>query len=462
MKKRKIRKKKQWNENRKRWISLNFLGSYLLILLAPAIAVVAVYCTAQNAMVETQKERIQSAVNEVGVSFNREIKEAQNAGYYVGKEKRLSSYLMKARPTEKEQEFYSLYTISTTYPNYALTNQAIKNVFVLVSNSRYLMKIPQVIPQTEIGRVTLEGFPFGSYEDFINYYSTQNQSQSVFYYEDEKGQASLLMPCKVTYPYCPSGECAVVVQLDWGQITKMLRPVLAGKEGVAALVDADGQILVCAENSGRGNRLIYGSKEGSMEDFIGNVGWKTGSLVTCSTRLSCNGWQIVAAVPRSVLTAQIGTTRYVTVVLCFVSVFIGMIVCLSYWYQRKGMVQEFFALKERIVQGKTIQKEKLRFWGSFNSFLTEVDQLQNTVEQQENMLREDFVRKTLYGGFDSEKQLEAEAKKAGFPLKKGFYYVVDMQFEDPLRSDKPRGVQLDARSAAGPVYRLEILALLGQ
>ena len=91
MKKRKIRKKKQWNENRKRWISLNFLGSYLLILLAPAIAVVAVYCTAQNAMVETQKERIQSAVNEVGVSFNREIKEAQNAGYYVGKEKRLSS-----------------------------------------------------------------------------------------------------------------------------------------------------------------------------------------------------------------------------------------------------------------------------------------------------------------------------------------------------------------------------------
>ena len=70
-------------------------------------------------------------------------------------------------------------------------------------------------------------------------------------------------------------------------------------------------------------------------------------------------------------------------VLCFVSVFIGMIVCLSYWYQRKGMVQEFFALKERIVQGKPIQKEKLRFWRSFNSFLTEVEQLQNTVEQQE-------------------------------------------------------------------------------
>ena len=71
-------------------------------------------------MVETRKERIQSVVTEVGNSFDREVKEAQNVGYYVGKEKRLSDYLMKARPQNKEQEFYSLYTISTAYPNYAL------------------------------------------------------------------------------------------------------------------------------------------------------------------------------------------------------------------------------------------------------------------------------------------------------------------------------------------------------
>lgn len=48
---------------------------------------------------------VQSAVNEVGVSFNRELKEAQNAGYYVGKEKRLSSYLMKAGRRRKSRNF---------------------------------------------------------------------------------------------------------------------------------------------------------------------------------------------------------------------------------------------------------------------------------------------------------------------------------------------------------------------
>ena len=97
-----------------------------------------------------------------------------------------------------------------------------------------------------------------------------------------------------------------------------------------------------------------------------------------------------------------------------------MIVCLAYWHQRKGMVQEFFALKERIVQGKTIQKEHLQFWSSFDSFLTEVDQLQNTVEQQESILREDFLGKMLYGSYDSEKQLEAECGKGRISVENGF------------------------------------------
>ncbi|MFQ9152872.1 MAG: hypothetical protein ACLR6B_16685 [Blautia sp.] len=149
------------------------------------------------------------------------------------------------------------------------------------------------------------------------------------------------------------------------------------------------------------------------------------------------------------LTSKIGTTRYVTISLCFVSVFIGMIVCLAYWHQRKGMVQEFFDLKDRLLQGKTIQKEHLQFWSSFDSFLTEVDQLQNTVEQQESILREDFLGKMLYGSYDSEKQLVSGAEKAGFPLEQGFYYVVDMEFEDPLRS-------------GSNVSREEFSAILGQ
>ena len=177
----------------KRKISRNFLGSYLLIFLAPAVAVLAICCAAKDAMVETQKERIQSAVTEVGNGFDREVKEAQNAAYYVGKEKRLSSYLMKARPTGREQEFYSLYTIAANYPNYTLTNDIIKNVFVLIADSRYIVKIPQVIPIDE-GLATLENFPFGSYEDFMAYYSGQDRLSPFSFMKMKMKNPSLFIP----------------------------------------------------------------------------------------------------------------------------------------------------------------------------------------------------------------------------------------------------------------------------
>ena len=92
------------------------------------------------------------------------------------------------------------------------------------------------------------------------YYSGQDQSQSVFFYEGENGNPSLLIPDRLIYPSSSDGECAVVVQIDWSRITKTLRPILAGKDGVVALVDADGQLLACSEAADGSDWMFYGEK----------------------------------------------------------------------------------------------------------------------------------------------------------------------------------------------------------
>ena len=106
MKKRKIRKKKQWNENRKRWISLNFLGSYLLILLAPAVAVLAICCVAKDAMVETQKEWIQSAVTEAETVLTGRRSGRMLLIMWKENGFELSD---ESAADRQEQEFYSVY-----------------------------------------------------------------------------------------------------------------------------------------------------------------------------------------------------------------------------------------------------------------------------------------------------------------------------------------------------------------
>lgn len=419
---------------KKRKISMNFLSSYLLILVAPVIAIVIIYFTAEHAMIETQKERIQSAISEAGASFDREVKQAQNVAYYVGRERRLQSYLQKGNPENKEKEFFALYTIANNYPNYTLTNQVIKNVFVLIADSHYVMRIPQVIPKNERGISTLGGFPFCRYDKFMEFYRVQDPNQMLFYHTDEEGQGLLLLPDLVNYPDTMQGKCAVVIELDWTQIKQNLRPVLAEKEGMIALLDENNEILASAENKNRGGGLTV--EQGmSLETYMENCAWGRKNLEICSQNLEYNGWRLVIAVPRAVLTERIGAARYASVILCTVAVLIGLAVCFSYWYRRKSMVQDYFELQERMEQRqKGDEKEPMWFWRSFDKFLVDVDRLQSTVEKQESLIMEDFLRKLLYGNFDSEEQVMEAAERAGVFLWDGQFCVVDMEYEDPFKN----------------------------
>ena len=316
---------------KKRRISLNLLSSYLLILLAPVAAIIFIYLTAENALVNTEKERMQSVLSQVGNNFDREVDQAQKAGYYVGCERRLCNYLLQGRKENKADEFYSLYTIASGYPNYILTNQVIKDIFVLILDSQFILKIPQVIPQTERGAATLEGFPFHSYDQFLEFSDNQDPNQTLFYYEDAKGSGNLFLSCQEAYPYALPGRSAVVVQLDLNQVRQMLRPILAGREGLVALVDENNQILECAENQHRGGALPDIEKT-DLDKCLKDSRWSTQNLVICTETLAYNGWKVICAVPRSVLTEQIGVIRYAIVICCAVSILIGVIICLAYWF----------------------------------------------------------------------------------------------------------------------------------
>ena len=157
------------------------------------------------------------------------------------------------------QQFYEQYTIAGNYPNYSLTNQTIKNVYILIADSDYIIRIPQVLPKNEHGAATLEGFPLYSYERFQEFYKEQDKNQTLFYYEEKPGQGSLLLPCQMVYPGIRDRECAIIVELDWSKIVKMMQPVLGGNTGMVALLDGEGNILESCQirkNSSQENTLI--------------------------------------------------------------------------------------------------------------------------------------------------------------------------------------------------------------
>ena len=422
----------------KKRVSWNLLFCYLMILLAPSLSTVVTYNMARNAMVDNQKERITSTLSQVNSSFNQEIKMAQNVGYYVSREKRLVNYLSRIKGKEASQQFYEQYTIASNYPNYSLMNQVIKNVYILIADSEYVIRIPQVLPKNDRGAATLDGFPLYSYERFQEFYDKQDKNQTLFYYEEKPGDGSLLLPCQMVYPGIQERECAIIVELDWGKIVKMMQPVLGGNAGMVALLDQEDNILESCkiyENSFRENFLID-------QNFNTLKNTKDGdNLSYFQVNCGYNGWKLAAAIPNQVLYQRIGIIRYISVALCVTAILIGILICLGYWYRRKGIVEECCNLQERINKTQVVGTG---FWKNFGTFLTQVDHLHNTVERQDQMLKQVVLRKLLYGNYKSEEEILENAAAVQFSLDDQYYGVVIIELEDPFQTESEMTMNREA------------------
>lgn len=424
-------KEKKCMKTKKRRISWNLLCCYLVILLAPTLSTVLIYNMAKTAMTDNQKERIQNSLSQVNTALDQEIQMAQNVGYYVSREKRLVNYLSGMREGTVTQPFYEQYTVASNYPNYSLTNQIIKNVYILVADSDYVMRIPQVLPKNDRGIATLGGFPLYSYERFQEFYENQDQTKKVFYYEGESGEGTLFLPCQLVYPGILDNQCAIIVELDWNRIAKMIRPVLGGNTGVVALVDSDGVMLEKYQVDEKGVTKTSG-RSLAFDQVQKELGWK--NVETFSINCGYNGWKLAAVVPSQVLTQRIGPVRYISVAICVTAIMVGIMICLSYWYKQKNMVQEYFSLQERI---KKTDDKGAHFWKGFEGFLSEVVDLHNIVEKQEVMLQEAFLRKLLYGNYESEEEILEAATSVHIALDDGSFCVVNLELDDPLQQENP-------------------------
>ncbi len=428
MGKKTAKKKNCLKKIRRNRISLNLLFSYLMILIVPAAAVVAVYFMAASAFSDVQEGRLTNMLGEARQTFDREVQRAENVGYYVSSEQRLQEYLSQKDTGSLKNEYFSLYTVAQSYPNYNMMNQLIQDIYVLIADSSYVMKIPQVIPQTDLGISTLSDFPFESYEKFMEYFSSQNPSRTLHIYEEESGRRILFLASRVAHRM-RTERSVVVVMLDWEQIDEILAGMLAGQDGAAALLDENGRILTCVRNAS-GSAGEYPECGLSWEEYLAESGFGKRSVVRRVEYSDNDNWQVAVAVPENILTGSAGTSRYVVAIVCLLSLLIGLLISLTYWYQRRNVVEQYLLLRDRM----GVSDKSFRFWEILRNFLGDVNQMWDTLELQKIRLRDLFLRKLFSGGeYGSLRELEEEAAQADVDISSGWYYVAYIELENPVK-----------------------------
>lgn len=433
--------KKTEGTAKKRRMSIQLLCSYLIIILAPAIAVFVIYLTMQEALLDTQKEKALNLSRETAVTLNKEMEQLENVARYIVTDGSLKKYLHQQSGKDHSHDFYQAYELAKSYPDYAILNRLIKKIYIMPFETSYLIQIPRVVvPNNKLGMtiMDLDGETV-TYEEMVE--NLYDLGKDGMVYDKDRGESGEFQVVQ-RFNYSGYGEKAgvVVIELEKRELKSLLAQSLGSDAGVAFLADENGNILYVYDSV----HDIYDTFpfEKAWEEYLGESGWSMEELSVHQASVQVNHWSVIAVIPRQELLSKVGNGKYVTLILCILSILIGIAICLWYWNKGQPLVDKYVQYTEKYPQNSSSQKKSENLWKSFGGVLEQVDSLQLSLDKQKQRLLEGVVRKILYGIYDSPQELEQELVEAELSFPIGFPCILaGLEIETPMNQEPELSVR---------------------
>lgn len=408
-------------------ISLSLLASYLIIMAAPTIAIIIIYFMARSALLDVQKEKAHRLLSESVITFDQNMEEIKNVGSFVAGNNDLRNFQKDSYKMTKEQKFYALYLFTSSYPNYLMMNQAIGNVYILIKDAGYIVQVPAVVPDTKAGLGSLTSFRGKSFQKPIDKFSEEYIYGTYIPFKEQKGnwnQSEIALVQSLPKLTEQSKEGAVVITLDKKNLDSVMKHALIDSRGMAFIIDGHDEIISSA-----------GAKSGSTGtkwSEYGRIHRVRQNYYVDKLSSDYKGWKVITVTPKGALLSKIDNIKYIIIVLCLISVGIGVVICFMFWYRRKSMVQRYLVCAEGM---ETDNWQTGSFWGSLNHFLDSVENLQTTVTRQQRIVQKEILRKLLYGSYDSREELETDIGAEEVLCHAACFYVVRIELKDTFKEN---------------------------
>lgn len=228
---------------------LRLLWSYLVIVLVPAIAIFVIYSTMQDALLDVQREKAINLQAESVSTLDRELDQIVHVLIRIAEDDAVRDYMEDVAVLSGRDGYYAGYELAVNYPDYRLTNQFIKNVYIFPSEGAYIIQMPVVLPNTRRGIDTMsvlnENQDYSVLLEQLNV-RKKTSADGVFCLENSDGNVSILMLREVVSENSQERLGYVMVELDLAMVIKLISQTLGDDSGVAFLADAG------VRQSGRG------------------------------------------------------------------------------------------------------------------------------------------------------------------------------------------------------------------
>jgi AraC-like DNA-binding protein len=409
-------------------MAIKLLWYYLVILLVPSISITIIYFTAREALLDVQKEKSYRILTDAVSDFDREIEGIRNIATYLSEDTKILE--LSTNESQKQNSYYDMYKIVDEFSIYALTNAMIEDIFIWFVNKDYIMSIPKVIPKTERGISTLPSFHGASCDELEKRFCTEYyyiQMECVEEKGDNTEQAQFGIVQSLSSIDNGTYNGVVIITLNNRVINNVLKRIRDDNNSSVFLIDEDGKII----RSFLSDEYATDNEEVSGMDYI-QVSQNQKDVVTYRVESKYYSWSFVVATPKSDLTKKIGVVKYFMVFIYIMSILVGALICVYYWYNNKKMVNQYICCSENMaiknnVQGTSkAQKENQGFWKSLGTFLEQVENLQDTLDRQQEIVHKESVGKLLLGKYENIQEFKDEVgdEAEKFLQFSGFYVVV--------------------------------------
>lgn len=424
------------------YLSLQLLLSYLSVLAVPLLAIILIYFTASRLLLSVQIERFQNSMNETAQQVDKNIEEAGNLSFYITNSRELQDLVKKMARDKQKLNYYDMYTLSRSFPDYSSFNNVISDIYIFFHNEDYMIKLPVVVPATDQSYRTLGSLPGASYEDLLkqlekNYYQKKPLSLSGHGEKEKK----LAVVQSVSYGNYDSALGAVMILLDDKFLKKKLEDHIISEEGMSFMLDHNNEILKIVKGGQctLDPEVILSKVKSSGETTMKLVLNRKRYVLSISPETYT--YRYVTVLPEKAILDQIGYMKYVIILLCGVSVLVGLSTCILLWRRKRGLILAYSHYEDEF--GLAIQGEKpvKGLWEGMRTAIDYVMEIQATLRLQELFIRSAVIRKLLYGEYQSEEEIQQDLVNSQIVLEGSGYITAVISFHKIVQT-----IQMEKRN----------------
>lgn len=326
-------------------------------------------------------------------------------------------------------ESYNVYGLSKTVKdisNYVYTNDFLqdfyiylKNYDVIISPNSVFFRLEHFYEVNNYQHLSMDQWKTEILEDYhqrtvlpLTPYTSNNRNSSVITY---------IQSLPLNSNNSPKG--VAVITIDHRKLSDTLSRISSNSGGWAYIADSKGNTIALAGiDESQVNNLNLDIDKHDSTSFMRD------NTLIISTRSDYNGWLYVAGIPNKALMEKANVIKYTTWFVTIGTLCIGLLLCLFLAYKNSAPMNRLIKIlndeqignKETDINGK----DDYDFvQGNIACLISNHKLLQEELTKQIPILKDTFLKRLIYGEFQSVQTIDAAAAQAEVILNGKYGYV---------------------------------------